>query len=128
MAGRKKKTGRKQKIPQKAAAAETRQTRRFLFLWLPTIVISLLVFYALAFDPARPVGPPVRGILSGSEGPPSDESAQKAYEVTLDDGRVIRLEDPHMGLQRGRRVIVEESRTLIFKRKAFTFVRYLERD
>ena len=47
--------------------------------------------------------------------------------AVLYDGRVVNLAGLQMGsLEAGRRVLVQENTTLIFKKKSFSFVRYLE--
>jgi hypothetical protein len=122
----KKQTG-KSKGPSKYHNPETRQGRRFLFVWLPIIIVVLLCFYALAFDPSRPFGQPVPGTFKEGEQARSGEDAGKAYPVVLDDGRIVKLEGAQMGpIEPGRRLLVQENVTRIFKRKSFTFVRYIE--
>jgi hypothetical protein len=55
------------------------------------------------------------------------EAIGKAYTVVLDDGRIVKIDGSLMGsLEAGRRVLVQENITLIFQRKPFSFVRYLE--
>ena len=51
-----KKQASKGKGPSKYQDAERRQGRRFLFVWLPIIIVVLLFFYASVFDPPSTVG------------------------------------------------------------------------
>ncbi len=103
------------------------QGRRFFFVWLPVIIVVLLIFYVLVLDPPRSVGQPIAGISKNSEQARLGESGGYADMVVLDDGRTVTIEGSMMGsLKAGRRVLVQENITLIFKRKYFSFVRYLE--
>ncbi len=113
--------------PSKYQDAERRQGRRFLFVWLPIIIVVLLFFYASVFDPPRTVGQPVPGTSREGDQTQSGETTGKIYMVVLDDGRMVKLDGSQMGsLEAGRRLLVQENVTLIFKRKSFTFVRYIE--
>ncbi len=79
------------------------------------------------FDPPRPVGQPIPGTSRDSKQAQLGESIGNAYMVVLDDGRMVTIEGSLMeSLKAGRRVLVQENITLIFKRKYFSFVRYLE--
>jgi len=107
--------------------SEKRQGRRFFFIWLPVIIVLLLFFYVLVLDPPRPVGQPIPGTSKASEQSQLGESGMKTFMVVLDDGRTVTLDGSMMGaLEAGHRVLVQENITLIFKRKNFSFVRYLE--
>ena len=122
-----KKQESKDKGPSKYRDSDRRQGRRFLFVWLPVIIVLVLSFYALVFDPPRPVGQPISGISRESEQARFGETTAKAYMVLLDDGRLVKIAGSQMGsLEAGRRVLVQENMTLIFKTKSFSFVRYLE--
>lgn len=122
-----KKQRSKGKGPSQYRDSEKRQGRRFFFVWLPVIILVLLFFYVLVLDPPRPVGQPLPGTSRESEQARLGESAGKAYMVVLDDGRTVTLDGSLMrSLEAGRRVLVQENITLIFKRKNFSFVRYLE--
>lgn len=122
-----KKQRSKGKGPSQYRDSEKRQGRRFFFVWLPVIIVVLLFFYVLVLDPPRPVGQPTPGTSRESEQARLGESAGKAYMVVLDDGRTVTLDGSLMrSLEAGRRVLVQENITLIFKRKNFSFVRYLE--
>ena len=121
-----KKQAKKSKGPSKYQDAERRQGRRFLFVWLPIIIVVLLFFYASVFDPPRTVGQPVPGTSREGDQTQSGETTGKIYMVVLDDGRMVKLDGSQMGsLEAGRRLLVQENVTLIFKRKSFTFVRYI---
>ena len=122
-----KKQASKGKGPSKYQDAERRQGRRFLFVWLPIIIVVLLFFYASVFDPPSPVGLPVPGTSREGDQTQSGEATGKTYMVVLDDGRMVKLDGSQMGsLEAGRRLLVQENVTLIFKRKSFSFVRYIE--
>lgn len=107
--------------------SEKRQGRRFFFVWLPIIIVVILSFYVLMFDPPRPVGQPIQGTSGDRKQSQVGESNNNAYMVILDDGRMVTIEGSLMeSLKAGRRVLVQENITLIFKRKFFSFVRYLK--
>lgn len=113
--------------PSKYHSAEQRQGRRFLFVWLPVIVVVVLLFYAFAFDPPKPFGQPVPGKSKQGEQSQSGDTVGKAYVIALDDGRTVKLDGTQMGiLEPDRRVLVQENVTLIFKRRSFTFVQYIK--
>jgi hypothetical protein len=117
----------KGKGPSKYQDAERRQGRRFIFVWVPIIIVVVLFFYAFVFDPPRPVGQPVPGTSREGEETRSGDATGKTYMVVLDDGRMVKLDGSQMGsLEAGRRLLVQENVTLIFKRKSFFFVRYIE--
>jgi hypothetical protein len=122
-----KKQGSKGKGPSQYRDSEKRQGHRFFFVWLPVIIVVMLFFYVLVLDPPRPVGEPIPGTSRDSEQARLGESTGNAYMVVLDDGRVVTIEGSMMEhLKAGRRMLVQENITLIFKRKHFSFVRYLE--
>jgi len=123
----KRKQESKGKGPSKYRDADKRQGRRFLYFWVPIIIVVLVIFYALVLDPPQPLGQPIPGTSRVPEKTQSGEAIGKAYTVVLDDGRIVKLDGYQMGsIEVGRRVLVQESITLIFKRKSFSFVRYLE--
>lgn len=112
--------------PSKYQDAERRQGRRFIFVWVPIIIVVVLFFYAFVFDPPRQVGQPVPGTSREGEETRSGDATGKTYMVVLDDGRMVKLDGLQMGsLEAGRRLLVQENVTLIFKRKSFSFVRYI---
>lgn len=119
---------RQNKISRQYRDAKKRQGRRFLFVWVPVIIVIMLSFYVLVLDPSLPVGgPPIPGTSRASGQAQLGESNGTADRVVLDDGRTVIIEGALMGsLKAGRRVLVQENKTLIFKRKYFSFVRYLE--
>jgi hypothetical protein len=124
---RQKKQRSKVKDPSQHQDSKKRQGRRFFLIWLPVIIVFLLFFYVLVLDPPRPIGQPLPGTSRASEQAGFGDSGVKTYMVVLDDGRTVTLEGSMMGaLESGRRVLVQENTTLIFKRKNFSFVRYLE--
>jgi hypothetical protein len=127
MVRKQKKKESKSKSPSQHRDSEERKGHRFFFVWLPVIIVVISSFYVLAFDLPRPVGQPIPGTTRGSEQAQLGESKGTAYRVGLDDGRVVTIEGSLMEpLKAGRRVLVQEKITRIFKRKYFSFVRYLE--
>jgi len=122
-----KKQASKGKGPSKYHNAGRRQGRRFLFVWLPIIIVVSLFFYASVFDPPRTIGQPVPGTLREGEQTGSGDATGKTYMVVLDDGRMVKLDGLQIGsLEAGRRLLVQENVTLIFKRKSFSFIKYIE--
>lgn len=122
-----KKQDSKRKGPSQHRDADKRQGRRFVFFWLPIIIVVLGFFYALVLDPLRPYGQPIHGTSREAEKTQTGEAIGKTYTVVLDDGRIVKIDGLLMGsLEANRRVLVQENSTLIFKRKSFSFVRYLE--
>jgi len=122
-----KKQGGKVKGPSPYRDSDERRGHRFLFVCIPIIVLVVFIFYVLALDPSRPVGQPIPGTSIASEQAPSGESSKNAYRVVLDDGRTITIDGSLMGpLKANRRVLVQENRTILFKRNFFSFARYLE--
>ena len=117
----------KGKVPSKYRDADKRQGRRFLYFWVPIIIVVLAFFYALVLDPPQPLGQPIPGTSRVAEKTQSGEAIGKVYMVNLDDGRIVKLDGFQMeSIKAGRRVLVQENNSLIFKRKSFSFVRYLE--
>lgn len=113
-------------VPQ-SQNSEKSQRNRFFRIWLPVIVVVVLSFYVLMFDPPRPVGQPIPGTTKEIRQAQLGESTGNAYTVLLDDGRTVTIEGSLMdSLKAGRRVLVQENTTLIFKRKFFSFVKYLK--
>lgn len=113
--------------PSKYHNAEQRQGRRFFFVWLPFIVVVVLLFYAFTFDPPKPFGQPVPGTSKEGEQSQAGDRIGKAYVIALDDGRTVKLDGTQMGaLEPGRRILVQENVTLIFKRRSFAFVQYIK--
>ena len=126
--GQMKKQATKKTGPSKYMDAEKRQGRRFLVVWLPIIIVVVLCFYAFAFDPPRPLGQPVPGIVSEDEQARSGGAMGRTYAVVLDDSRTIKLDGSQMGssLEAGRRVLIQENETFLFRRTSFSFVRYIQ--
>jgi ATP-dependent Zn protease len=124
---RQKKQKNKDAGPSQYRDSKKKQGRRFFFVWLPVIVLVMLFFYVLVLDPPQPVGQPLSGTSKNSTQAQLGESSGFADVVILDDGRTVVIEGSMMGsLKAGRRVLVQENMTLIFKRKYFSFVRYIE--
>jgi hypothetical protein len=113
---------------QKAAAADTKRLRRFLFLWLPVIIITLTFIYAFSFDPVGS-GPKIRieGTLLEASQPQAGNRGDQTYPVKLANGQVIQVSILEKeGVKKDRRLLVEESETLIFKRKLYRFIRFVD--
>lgn len=124
----------KKKTAQKRQTASLKQKRsrkepprRFLFVWVPIIIVTLLLFYGFVFDPPRPVGAPLAGAVGVTKEPQSKESIRKVCPVDLEGGGTVWADCDGTGfLEKGRRVLVQETRTLIFKRKDYSIVRTLD--
>ncbi|HQG26158.1 MAG TPA: hypothetical protein PLL84_09100 [Syntrophorhabdus sp.] len=122
----KKKTGTV-KNSSKHQNVERRQGRRFFFLWVPIIIIVLLFFYAFVFDPPRSVGEPISGTVQEDGQERSSGVTEKIYSVVLDDGRIVKLDGFQMSSKEsGKRLLVQENVSLLFKRKSFSFVKYIK--
>jgi hypothetical protein len=118
--------------PAKGRVLERRQSLRFFLIWGPVILLAIIFLYALVFDPERPVGSPLSGVVTGTSKSGSGEQTPATLFVALDDGRQVEAEaTPTVGHQatvftRGRRVLVQESTTAIFRRHHFAFLKPLE--
>ncbi|HNY70723.1 MAG: hypothetical protein WBJ54_13320 [Syntrophorhabdus sp.] len=122
----KKKTGTVKNL-SKHQNVERRQGRRFFFLWVPIIIIVLLFFYAFVFDPPRSVGEPIPGTVQEDGQERSSGVTEKIYSVVLDDGRIVKLDGFQMSSKEsGKRLLVQENVSLLFKRKSFSFVKYIK--
>jgi len=122
----KKKTGTVKNL-SKHQNVERRQGRRFFFLWVPIIIIVLLFFYAFVFDPPRSVGEPISGTVQEDGQERSSGVTEKIYSVVLDDGRIVKLDGFQMSSKEsGKRLLVQENVSLLFKRKSFSFVKYIK--
>jgi hypothetical protein len=83
--------------------------------------------YALSFDPMKPalrmqIEGDIMEIVASSGG-----VAQDAYRVRLSNGNIITVSgDEKKDISKGARVIVEENETLLFKRKLYSFVRFVD--
>jgi len=65
----------------------------------------------------------IPGTSREAEKTQSGKAIGKAYTVFLDDGQIVKIDGLLMGyLEAGRRVLIQENITLIFKRKSFSFV------
>ncbi|OPY79353.1 MAG: hypothetical protein A4E65_01883 [Syntrophorhabdus sp. PtaU1.Bin153] len=127
----KKKVARKKQAspssPLKKKGSLKEPSRRFLFVWAPIIIIVLVLFYGFVFDPPRPVGPPLTGVVGTTDGQQSRESIRKICPVDLEGGGMVWADCSGTGfLEKGRKVLVQETRTLIFKRKDHSIVRTLD--
>jgi len=122
----KKKTGTVKNL-SKHQNVERRQGRRFFFLWVPIIIIVLLFFYAVVFDPPRSVGEPISGTVQEDGQERSSGVTEKIYSVVLDDGRIVKLDGFQMSSKEsGKRLLVQENVSLLFKRRSFSFVKYIK--
>lgn len=128
MASQKKKAGERKAVAEKWGRSEADRSRRFFLVWVPVIILVLAIFYGLMFDPPSPVGEPLTGTINGLERGKTGQPAGSAVLVTLGDGRTIEVRTSGMEgpLQQGRRVLIQENETLIFKRKTYAFVRWLD--
>jgi hypothetical protein len=127
MAQRERKTSVQPKRQKKSDYSDKKRLRRFLFIYTPIIVITLGFIYALSFDPMKPasrmqIEGDIMEIVASSGG-----VAQDAYRVRLSNGNIITVSgDEKKDISKGARVIVEENETLLFKRKLYSFVRFVD--
>jgi len=127
----KKKGARKKQatVPPGQKRPRMERSHRFLFVWTPIIVTSLLLFYGFVLDPPRPVGSPIKGVIGVTDRPRSGEPIRKLCPVDLEGGGMVWADCGGTGfLEKGREVLVQETRTLIFKRKDYSVVRTLDRE
>ena len=127
MAQRERKTSVQSKRQSKKEYSDKKRLRRFLFIYIPIIVITLGFIYASSFDPVKPasrmqIEGVILEIVASSGG-----VAQDAYRVRLSNGNIITVSgDEKKGVSKGTRVLVEENETLIFKRKLYQFIRFVD--
>jgi hypothetical protein len=128
----KKKAKTRGRRPAKGSASERRASIRFFLIWGPVILLVIIALYALVFDPESPLGPPVTGVLAGADQQGSATQAPAKYSVVLDDSRQIEAAvTPTLGTQsvaftKGRRVLLQESTTTIFRRHHFVILKTLD--
>ncbi len=85
--------------------------------------------YAISFDPVdsaskRRIGSTILEIMDSASG-----VAQGAYNVKLSNGEVVTINGKEKkDVAKGTKVLIEESRTLIFKRKLCQFIRYVDSE
>ena len=127
MAQRERKTSVQSKRQSKKEYSDKKRLRRFLFIYIPIIVITLGFIYASSFDPVKPasrmqIESVILEIVASSGG-----VAQDAYRVRLSNGNIITVSgDEKKDISKGARVIVEENETLLFKRKLYEFIRFVD--
>lgn len=128
MTSQKKKPAGSKRVREKHGRSGADQGHRFLFVWVPVIILVLALFYAVMFDPPKPVGRPLSGTISGTDQGRPGQPMASSVSVALEDGRVvsIRPSDMEGELRKGRPVLVQENETLIFKRRTYSFVGRLD--
>ena len=127
MAKRERKTSVQSKKQSKKDYSDKKRLHRFLFIYTPIIIITLSFIYAFSFDPMKPASRiQIEGvILEVVE--PSGGVAQDTYKVRFSNGNIVTISsDEKKGVSKGTRVLVEENETLIFKRKVYQFIRFVD--
>jgi hypothetical protein len=128
----KRKTAAHGRKPAKGRASERRASIRFFLIWGPVILLAISFLYALVFDPERPVGAPLAGALMDAPQAGSGMQAPAKLFVALDDGRQVEAVSTQtvgsqpVAFQKGRRVLVQESTTAIFRRAHFAVLKPLD--
>ena len=107
-----------------ASNEDVRRLRRFLFLWVPIIVIVLAGVYAAALDPAKPTGRTMEASIVGKETTAGGQSSSAMFRVRLDNGEeaVIFIPERQAPMPPGR-VVVEEYMTTLLKQKTYRYLR-----
>ena len=127
MAKRERKTPVQSKKQKNRDYSDKKRLRRFLFIYIPIIVITLGFIYASSFDPVKPAS---RMQIEGTilEVVASSGSvAQDAYKIRLSNGNIVTVSGHEKkDISKGTRVLVEENETLIFKRKLYQFIRFVD--
>ncbi|MHB8109278.1 MAG: hypothetical protein ACYDHW_04500 [Syntrophorhabdaceae bacterium] len=112
--------GKKDKKPVRAVDDRTR-SRRFLFLWLPVIIVVIVAFYAIAMDPPQPTGRMVKAQVIEK-----DRSVQsqvpRFYRIRLENGDEASIAIPEKEDPRPlKSILVEEHSTRLFKKKSYQY-------
>jgi hypothetical protein len=127
MAQRARKTSVQSKRQKKSDYSDKKRLRRFLFIYTPIIVITLGFIYASSFDPVKPasrieVEGTILEVVASSGG-----AAQDAYRIKLSNGNIVTVSGHEKkDINKGARVLVEENETLLFKRKLYQFIRFVD--
>jgi hypothetical protein len=112
--------GKRDKKPVRAVDDRAR-SRRFLFLWLPVIIVVIIAFYAVAMDPPQPTGRMVKAQVIEK-----DKSIQpqvpQFYRIRLENGEETSIAIPEKEDPRPLKdVLVEEHSTRFFKKKSYQY-------
>jgi hypothetical protein len=124
MAQNKKKIAVQSKKQRKEDDPDKKRLRRFLFIYAPIIVITLIFVYALSFDPVKQASrKQIQSTLLETVESPSGSGAQNTYRVRLADGHVVTvIGQGKKAVSKGTGMLIEESETLLFKRKIYQFI------
>jgi hypothetical protein len=125
------KRGRKTPIQSKKQSKEDysdkKRLRRFLFIYAPIIVITLGFIYASSFDPVKTdsrmqVEGTILEVVVSSGG-----ATQDAYRIKLSNGTIVTVNgNERKEISKGAKVMIEENETLLFKRKVYSFIRFVD--
>jgi hypothetical protein len=127
MTRRKRKTPVQPKKQKNGGYSDKKRLRRFLFVYMPIIVMTLGFIYASSFDPVRPasrmqIEGTVLEVVASSGG-----TTQDVYKIKLSDGNIVTVNsNAKKDISKGAKVLVEESETLLFKRKLYQFIRFVD--
>ncbi len=100
------------------------RSRRFLYLWLPVICITLIAFYAAAFDPSKPTGSTIQATLIGKSAAGGAQSASSIFRIKLDNGEETDVFIPEkQAPSPGSRIVVEEYTTYLLKKRSYQYLR-----
>lgn len=128
MARSSKKPVTRSKKQKKAASSDTKRLRRFLFLWLPIIIITSIFIYTFSFDPIKADSKiRIEGTIMETTQPSAGKWGDQTFPVKLSNGQIIQVNVPEKeGLKKDGRLLIEESTTLIFKRKLYRFIGFVD--
>lgn len=127
MAKRGRKTPIQSRKQSKEDYCDKKRLRRFLFIYAPIIVITLGFIYASSFDPVKidsrmQVEGIILEVVVSSGG-----ATQDAYRIKLSNGNVVTVSGREKkDINKGTKALIEESETLLFKRKVYSFIRFVE--
>lgn len=128
MARGSKKPVTRSKKQKKAAASDTKRLRRFLLLWLPVIIITSIFIYTFSFDPIETDSKIlIEGTLLETSQSSTGSAGDRAYPIKLASGQIIQVSILEKeGFKKNGRLLIEESKTFIFKRKLYRFIRFVD--
>lgn len=115
---------KKLKRSARKKAAQKNNPKTIIIITVIACVFSAILL--LAYDP--PVtGPEVPGSVQSEYKQTLRQHVVAHVVVKLDTGQLVEVQANRMGVfKKGRRVVLQEMKGLIFKRKQYRFLRYAE--
>jgi hypothetical protein len=97
--------------------------------WLGLVALILIFIGLLLFDPPHSTGNQVQGTLVGGDQTSSPLGSPGRYTVRLSNGQEIDIPIARTeGSHKKRDVMLEEYETYIFKRKTYSFLRFIDQN